>query len=403
MRPPNIVARFKAQLAPRLKRLARKATRAGVPPSWLGYRWIRSEEVQRCVARLQALGESVASYRTIHPPTTTQNALPCNISSREELPAHRGWWQYAFRDVPERRSGETFIATLPDCTVVPYIDASGHSLFHDDFWVGILNRDERALDLREFHFREGHARVLREATETARYRRATWAIERVYHNYSHWFTAHLPKVLLLKARGELGPVLLPATRPSFIDDSLRLMGIDPHAFETFEPGVPIEVDELTVLGTDRFRPELLRLVRDACPIPEAEQPHRRVYISRAKAERRQLVNEDELWPLLEAAGFAHVFMEDLSFEAQVRLMRETAVVVAPHGAGLTNMMFCPPGTHVVEIADLSFPNPNFYAVAAAMGHHYWILNAEGLGDVHPLKKDLRIDPSRVEAVLQQLP
>jgi capsular polysaccharide biosynthesis protein len=77
-------------------------------------------------------------------------------------------------------------------------------------------------------------------------------------------------------------------------------------------------------------------------------------------------------------------------------MQQAEIVVAPHGAAITNVIFCSPGTHVVEIADLSFPNPNFYALSSAMGHHYWILDAEGIGDVHPLKKDLYIDPSEVK-------
>jgi capsular polysaccharide biosynthesis protein len=84
-------------------------------------------------------------------------------------------------------------------------------------------------------------------------------------------------------------------------------------------------------------------------------------------------------------------------------MQETRVLFAPHGAGLTNMMFCHEGTHVVEIADLGFPNPNFYALACAMGLPYWLLAGDGLGDVHPLEKDLRVEPRLVEEVLEQLP
>ena len=87
---------------------------------------------------------------------------------------------------------------------------------------------------------------------------------------------------------------------------------------------------------------------------------------------------------------------------QVALMQETAVLAAPHGAGLTNMMFCREGTHVIEMADLSFPNPNFYATAAALGHHYWIIEAEGIGDVHPLEKDLRVEPSTLARVRSDL-
>jgi capsular polysaccharide biosynthesis protein len=230
--------------------------------------------------------------------------------------------------------------------------------------------------------------------------RATWVIERVYHNYSHWLTAHLPKLLLLKSRDMLDDVLLPPDRPAFVDDSMRAVGIEPEQFATFDPSRPLRVAELTVLETDRFRPELLRSVREAVVNKAERQPWRRLYVSRAKASRRRLLNEDELWPLLEQAGFERVFLEDHPFDAQVRLMQEAAVVVAPHGAGLTNVMFCAPGTGVVEIADLSFPNPNFYAVASAAGLRYAIVEAEGVGDVHPLEKDLRVDVAAVSNALE---
>ena len=159
--------------------------------------------------------------------------------------------------------------------------------------------------------------------------------------------------------------------------------------------------ELTLVGTDRFRPELLQSVRAALPAPPAERT-RRLYVSRAKAARRRLLNEDELWPHLERAGFERVFLEDHPFEAQVRLMQEAAVVVAPHGAGLTNVLFCAPGTHVVEIADWGFPNPNFYAVAAAVGLRYWFVQAESVGDAHPLEQDLVVPVESVTALLPRL-
>lgn len=229
--------------------------------------------------------------------------------NRDELPDDRGWWGYSFRDVPNRISGESFMATLPHCSVVPCINPDDNQ-----FWVAILNDDERSLEMDQISFQSWHA---------------------------------------------------------------------------------------DVLETDRFRPELLQSVRKAFSDSVTDKPQRRIYISRARAARRKLLNEKDVWPLLEEMGFEKVFMEELNFSEQVKLMQQSDIVVAPHGAAITNVLFCQPGTHVVEIADLSFPNPNFYALASAMGHHYWILNAEGVGDVHPLEKDLRIDPSIVSSTVQK--
>lgn len=375
------------------RKLAAKAVGAGANPAWFQYRVIQKEPLADFCARRR--NDPAVHGEVVHRAEAASNPLPLNIRDPAELPGDRGWWGYSFRDVPQRRSGQTFLATLPDCRIVPRIDEKG------DFWVAILNDENRALVIREMALRREHRDVLRDApVETIE--EGVWMLERVYDNYSHWLTAHLPKLLLLRSLGLAEKVILPQTRPKFIDDCLRLFGFEPERFQTFDPGKILRVKRLTTLDTDRFRPDLLRLVRDACPSLEKSGRDRRVFISRKGASRRRLLNEDELWPLLETRGFERVRMEELSFSEQVALMQETEMLCAPHGAGLTNMMFCSPGTQVIEMADLSFPNPNFYAVACAMRHDYWLVSAEGVGDVHPLEKDMRVQPQALKDALEKV-
>ena len=375
-----------------INRAFRKSIRMGIPPKWFNYRWIEKETVHQYLDRKQnsKLNES---YKTIHETEVVKNPLPCNIEDRDDLPRDRGWWGYSFRDVPNRTSGDTFMATLPDCKVIPCLNPED-----DQFWVSILNSDDRSLELDQISYRSWHGDVLRSSSGFDKTAEATWFLERVYRNHSHWITSHLPKLILLKERNELENIVLPPKhlRTPVINSSLEMMGINPEEFRTFDESRPLQVKKLTVLENDRFRPELLKSVRKAFCIGNPAPSHRRIYISREKAERRKLVNGDKVWSCLEKMGFEKIYMEDLSFSDQILLMQQASVVVAPHGAAITNVIFCQPGTHVVEIADLSFPNPNFYALSSAMGHHYWILDAEGIGDVHPLKKDLYIDPSEVK-------
>ena len=374
-------------------RMGQAAVDSGIPPRALGYRWVAQQTVRDYLRRRP--GSPGARLEIIHSEAIARNPLPGNVPDRQELPADRGWWGYSFRDVPERVSAETFVATVPDCRLAFYRDPQ------DDFYVGILTGDGHSLTLPQIVFRPRHGRALHSPRGAVRMRRATWFVERVYHNYSHWLTAHLPKLLLLKERGELDELVLPPELSANLRASLRRLGLDPERFRTFDPSRPLHVDELTVVSSDRFRPELLRPVRDALgEFRRGQEPWRRLFISRSKAARRRLLNEEALWPLLRDTGFDRIWMEDLSFDEQVRLMGETHILLAPHGAGLTNMMFCPPGAHIVEIADLSFPNPNFYALACAMGHHYWLVPGRAIGDVHPLEKDLQADPAAVAEILR---
>ncbi|MBS1302164.1 glycosyltransferase family 61 protein [Loktanella sp. SALINAS62] len=369
----------------------RRSVRRGAPPRWFGWRHVEPVPLE----------EIAVQYDIVDAPERAHNPLPANISAQSDLPDTRHWWGYSFRDVPERHSGETSVLEVADATIVSWRREDGN------FYPAIVSDDGRAIDLREIKFRNGHAEALRAAKASGRepvhMDRAVWVLERVHDNHSHWLTAHLPKLILLKRMGLLDDALLPEQLTATQEASLRMLGVAPERFARYDESRPLRVKKLTIAQTDRFRPELLRTVRAemAPPLPKSDRT-RRVYVSRARARFRNLLNEEELMPMLTARGFERVFLEDLDFAAQVDLMRHAEAVVAPHGAGLTNVMFCAEGTHVVEIASPNFPNPNFYAVASAMGHPYYLIGAKEHGDVEPLKRDLTLDPARLEKVLDMI-
>jgi hypothetical protein len=363
----------------------------GFPPAWFGYRTVPSISLRSEVAR------NGGEVRVLHPEGVAHNPLPRNALTTD-LPAERGWWGYSFRDVPTRRLGPTLRACLRDCRIVPFVDPG-----NGEFYVCVLTRNDRVLDVREMAFRpRRHPPILRRMRPRP-VKRATWILERVYHNHSHWLTAHLPKVLLARDGDLLSSTILPGGKTTeTIESSLRMMGVPVRDSPRLDPVEPLRVEELTLFQTDRFRPELLRTARGAFGQWISGSRSRRLYVSRDRASRRRLVNEDDVWSRLRALGFERIFMEELSFQDQVRAMGEADAVAAPHGAGLTNVMFCPPGTPVLEIADLSFPNPNFYAVASAMGHPYWIVPGQTRGTGHPLERDIWADPDRVAEAAQKM-
>ena len=374
--------------------LCERGVQNGLPPAWFGWRWVREESLRDYFA-----DGGAGTLDVVHPAARADNPLPVNIDDPAVLSDDPDWFGFSQRGVLTRPSAETLLATVPGCRIVSFTDTPRRR-----FWPTIINRRDKAFDLREMRFRPDHGGVLRSGPTPRRLERATWITERVYNNHSHWLSAHLPKLCLLKQRGRIDDLLLPETRSPAIDASLGMLGLDPAAFRTHGSDGILEVDELTLLSTDRFRPELLRPVRDMMGHTPDRAPWRRVFISRAAASIRRLANESDLEPMLRRAGFEMVAMESLSFEEQVRLMGETRVLMAPHGAGLTNMMFCAPGTQIIEIAEPRYPNPNFYAIAAAMGLDYWKVDGAFAGspDVHRLDRDLSVDPANVEAVLRDL-
>jgi capsular polysaccharide biosynthesis protein len=60
----------------------------------------------------------------------------------------------------------------------------------------------------------------------------------------------------------------------------------------------------------------------------------------------------------------------MSFEEQVRLFRNAEVVVGPHGAGFTNLIFSKPGTRVVEILAKGYERRCYWTLSSELGHDY---------------------------------
>jgi tetratricopeptide (TPR) repeat protein len=102
------------------------------------------------------------------------------------------------------------------------------------------------------------------------------------------------------------------------------------------------------------------------------QQDRILYISREQATgRRRLVNEATLQAELSEHFDAQIIhAEDLPFEAQVQRAASARVIVAPHGAGLSNMVFASAGSWVVELLPERYLVPVFRELAAVAGHRY---------------------------------
>lgn len=76
---------------------------------------------------------------------------------------------------------------------------------------------------------------------------------------------------------------------------------------------------------------------------------RRIFIGRGGATR-VLKNQHEIEARLVELGFEIVRVDDLDTESQIRLFRQASLVIAPTGAQLTNMVWCPPNTRVIVLS-----------------------------------------------------
>ncbi len=198
--------------------------------------------------------------------------------------------------------------------------------------------------------------------------------------YSHWLLDELPRLLTLGGVG-FGTLIAHAA-PPFSRAALQLHGyagalVEPGRYTHFQcetlfvPSLVGEVGHPT--------PETTRLLTEfATPLFQTTAPFgERLYLTRANARRRRIANEAALWSTLEAAGFVQLALETLTWPEQINAFRHAKVVVAPHGAGLANLVFCPPGTKVVELFNRSYVHWTYWQLAALQGLDYRPIVAPG--------------------------
>jgi hypothetical protein len=215
------------------------------------------------------------------------------------------------------------------------------------------------------------------------------------HGYFHWMVDCLPKIEQLqyyeKVTGHKPTVLVSSDPPQWKVDSLEAVGYSRSDWEEWESGCRtfdrVVVPSLPRLG-DFVAPRSIRWLADTVRSNlnlSTGAGGERIYVSRKRCSSRYVVNEEELLKELDEYGFDSYVLEDLSFHEQVDLFSGAEIVVGPHGAGFTNMIFADDLT-LLELfgSDQLSHSLCYYGTASARGFNYAALRAPQQGNgLHP--------------------
>jgi capsular polysaccharide biosynthesis protein len=131
--------------------------------------------------------------------------------------------------------------------------------------------------------------------------------------------------------------------------------------------------------------------------PVQRQGKRLLWLSRKSAATRQLAWENKLLQAL--PEFEECDLSQLAPDAQLALLSDAAVIAGPHGAGFTNIAFCPPGTIQIELFP-SFPIMPLYSrwAQVAGGIPYWaVIDFKSANQLQELVAALRHIISTVQS------
>lgn len=224
-------------------------------------------------------------------------------------------------------------------------------------------------------------------------------------NYYHWMGEQMPRLALFRKYEDLSKIdniVVFVRHPvSFIEDSIRWLfpefkgqvrqvnrhsATSDEAFFFVSNGLASRTKDQERKFVPQFRPSwgsvldflnYLDARRDGLVMPWYNAANT-IVVSREKAPLRRWHDEDDF--VARVAGAKKLVAEDLSLPEQISAFQHADTVVAQHGAGLANILFCRPGTRVIEITARSHARRAWdfakLGIARGLEYHVVVIDAD---------------------------
>lgn len=196
--------------------------------------------------------------------------------------------------------------------------------------------------------------------------------------YFHWLLEIIPNVLDALEIEPEARIFISPNRSKYVTDAIEvLFGANTIEERCIVRSFPQTCVRLILPACEAFSgfvlPRSVETLREAFQPKEKDktsEPGRKIYISRRGAPKRAVENEKELEDTLEKVGFGIVRLERFSFCEQIELMSRASVIVAMHGAGLSNIIWARKPCRIVEVFPIDCYNDCFARLALTCGYDY---------------------------------
>jgi len=206
-------------------------------------------------------------------------------------------------------------------------------------------------------------------------------------SYYHWFVDVLPRIHLIRESGFHVDKYIINTLLPFQYETLAKMGItrDKIIECTGKHNFHLQADNLIVTSIpnrSRYPKWVCNFLRgeffENHPI-ERSSEFERIYVSREDANYRKVLNENEVMNVLARYGFRKVVLAHLSLQEKRNMFASAKIVVSALGSGLIHLLFCSPGTKVIEFLPPNFVDICFWRMSNFLNLDYYYLMAHGGG------------------------
>lgn len=207
-------------------------------------------------------------------------------------------------------------------------------------------------------------------------------------NYYHWLLLVLPMLRFYEEAGiDVERVYIGEPLKSWQARTLDFAGISPDMVITEACTAEVGHVAMTTRHSGGVPPAQIRWARDTFVKKELAPGTRRLFVGRGEVVTRRLIDEEAFAEALEREfDFEYITTTGMTFDEEIEVFGQASDIVAPYGAALTNAIFSPAGTNVLELTafdhDFSLA-PCYREVSAAIGLRHSSIR----GDRTPRRKN----------------
>jgi len=189
------------------------------------------------------------------------------------------------------------------------------------------------------------------------------------HNYYHWLIEAFPRIGLLEQAGICPDFYFASYSTGYQRNTLERLALPvakiiPPGINTGVMASRLLVPSLTFksvpnsrhgedylgglypFGSEWLRAKFLAPKQEEGALPRGKKG---LYVSRNGMPERSVANEGELLEFLRPRGFEAHRLDGMTIAEQADLFSQASIVIAPHGAALANIVFCDPGTTIIDL------------------------------------------------------
>lgn len=175
------------------------------------------------------------------------------------------------------------------------------------------------------------------------------------HNYGHYLLDMVP---LISTARDLKLNMLAKPLLKWQHAIYASVGIDPSRVREVDKRVVMLKDvivsgrhnAMSTYATSPYHRQVFDGILARLPAPDSDTVRpKRLFLSRGVTKSRDLRNRDALAQALQPLGLTVVRPETFSFQEQAQLFANAELIVSEFGAVMANVVFCKPGTKIIEI------------------------------------------------------